>query len=301
MRPLHATRARVARPGLEVARWLTRIGRARLALVKPRAWQAHDRPDRMSGSAHRIEHFTWQTPAHAERALERRDPVFSPCSVPATLPGPVLEAGPAALSQNPIGNYRTQPTRAVRAVTMRALQRGTTTGCQTLRTRAAWMPHAERFISATSAGRLMRAAVSPGAWAAAILAGVVVGAPQHAWTTIHGQPPPPHPSPRAAAATVAKSGSLRSGRTIRAASSTAADSVTADGSAAPYSGPPRVCILGGGFGGLYTAIKLESLMWPRGVKPQVLAQLHAAAAHVRRCACQPAAPRHPSCTPAVLP
>ena len=32
---------------------------------------------------------------------------------------------------------------------------------------------------------------------------------------------------------------------------------------------PRVCILGGGFGGLYTAIKLESFLWPRGTKPQV--------------------------------
>lgn len=32
---------------------------------------------------------------------------------------------------------------------------------------------------------------------------------------------------------------------------------------------PRVCILGGGFGGLYTAVKLESLMWPRGTKPQI--------------------------------
>jgi hypothetical protein len=30
-----------------------------------------------------------------------------------------------------------------------------------------------------------------------------------------------------------------------------------------------VCILGGGFGGLYTAIKLELLMWPKGKKPQV--------------------------------
>ena len=30
---------------------------------------------------------------------------------------------------------------------------------------------------------------------------------------------------------------------------------------------PRVCILGGGFGGLYTAVKLEGLMWPRGTKP----------------------------------
>jgi NADPH-dependent 2,4-dienoyl-CoA reductase/sulfur reductase-like enzyme len=32
---------------------------------------------------------------------------------------------------------------------------------------------------------------------------------------------------------------------------------------------PRVCILGGGFGGLYTAVKLENLMWPKGTKPQV--------------------------------
>eukprot|EP01026_Neomeris_dumetosa_P045265 TRINITY_DN3832_c0_g2_i2.p1 TRINITY_DN3832_c0_g2~~TRINITY_DN3832_c0_g2_i2.p1 ORF type:complete len:527 (-),score=54.82 TRINITY_DN3832_c0_g2_i2:180-1760(-) len=31
----------------------------------------------------------------------------------------------------------------------------------------------------------------------------------------------------------------------------------------------KVCILGGGFGGLYTAIKLEQLMWPRNKKPQV--------------------------------
>jgi hypothetical protein len=36
-------------------------------------------------------------------------------------------------------------------------------------------------------------------------------------------------------------------------------------------GRPRVCILGGGFGGLYTAIKLELLMWPRGKKPKASA------------------------------
>lgn len=30
-----------------------------------------------------------------------------------------------------------------------------------------------------------------------------------------------------------------------------------------------MCILGGGFGGLYTAVKLESLMWPKGNKPKV--------------------------------
>jgi NADH dehydrogenase FAD-containing subunit len=30
-----------------------------------------------------------------------------------------------------------------------------------------------------------------------------------------------------------------------------------------------VCILGGGFGGLYTALRLENLLWPQGTKPQV--------------------------------
>ncbi|KAL8546458.1 hypothetical protein ACS0TY_006258 [Phlomoides rotata] len=33
---------------------------------------------------------------------------------------------------------------------------------------------------------------------------------------------------------------------------------------------PRVCILGGGFGGLYTALRLESLDWPDGKRPQVI-------------------------------
>ncbi|KAH9623257.1 hypothetical protein KSS87_023113 [Heliosperma pusillum] len=33
---------------------------------------------------------------------------------------------------------------------------------------------------------------------------------------------------------------------------------------------PRVCILGGGFGGLYTALRLESLVWPDDKRPQVL-------------------------------
>ena len=32
---------------------------------------------------------------------------------------------------------------------------------------------------------------------------------------------------------------------------------------------PRICILGGGFGGLYTALRLESLVWPDDKKPQV--------------------------------
>ncbi|XP_024983671.1 alternative NAD(P)H-ubiquinone oxidoreductase C1, chloroplastic/mitochondrial isoform X2 [Cynara cardunculus var. scolymus] len=42
----------------------------------------------------------------------------------------------------------------------------------------------------------------------------------------------------------------------------------------PYSWPdkkrPRVCVLGGGFGGLYTALRLNSLTWPDDKKPQVI-------------------------------
>ena len=33
-------------------------------------------------------------------------------------------------------------------------------------------------------------------------------------------------------------------------------------------GPPRICILGGGFGGLYAAIRLENLLWPNNKRPQ---------------------------------
>uniref|UniRef100_A0A2P2LBM0 demethylphylloquinone reductase n=1 Tax=Rhizophora mucronata TaxID=61149 RepID=A0A2P2LBM0_RHIMU len=38
----------------------------------------------------------------------------------------------------------------------------------------------------------------------------------------------------------------------------------------PHKKKPRVCILGGGFGGLYTALRLESLVWVDEKKPQVL-------------------------------
>lgn len=34
-------------------------------------------------------------------------------------------------------------------------------------------------------------------------------------------------------------------------------------------GAPRVVVLGGGFGGLYAAVRLDQLLWPRGSKPQV--------------------------------
>ncbi|KAJ0623477.1 putative NADH:ubiquinone reductase (non-electrogenic) [Helianthus annuus] len=50
--------------------------------------------------------------------------------------------------------------------------------------------------------------------------------------------------------------------------------VSQEEDAKPYSWPdkkrPRVCILGGGFGGLYTALRLESLTWPEDKKPQVI-------------------------------
>ncbi|VVB14831.1 unnamed protein product [Arabis nemorensis] len=38
----------------------------------------------------------------------------------------------------------------------------------------------------------------------------------------------------------------------------------------PDNNRPRVCILGGGFGGFYTALRLESLVWPDDKKPQVV-------------------------------
>lgn len=38
----------------------------------------------------------------------------------------------------------------------------------------------------------------------------------------------------------------------------------------PNNQKPRICILGGGFGGLYTALRLESLVWTDDKKPQVL-------------------------------
>ena len=41
------------------------------------------------------------------------------------------------------------------------------------------------------------------------------------------------------------------------------------GAARDTDAPPRICVVGGGFGGLYTAIKLEQLMWPKGSKPRV--------------------------------
>ncbi|RVX21067.1 Alternative NAD(P)H-ubiquinone oxidoreductase C1, chloroplastic/mitochondrial [Vitis vinifera] len=51
-----------------------------------------------------------------------------------------------------------------------------------------------------------------------------------------------------------------------------AELVEGEAASRPYTWPdkkkPRVCILGGGFGGLYTALRLESLVWPEDKKPQ---------------------------------
>ena len=64
---------------------------------------------------------------------------------------------------------------------------------------------------------------------------------------------------------------LQRGGAGRAAFATAAAADNPDYAAAAGSeaSGPRVCILGGGFGGLYTAVKLESLLWPQGTKPKV--------------------------------
>lgn len=42
-----------------------------------------------------------------------------------------------------------------------------------------------------------------------------------------------------------------------------------EASEAPVAGRLRVCVVGGGFGGLYTALRLDSLVWPNGAKPEV--------------------------------
>lgn len=56
------------------------------------------------------------------------------------------------------------------------------------------------------------------------------------------------------------------GLIVRASSSSA--SGYAGTSAA--SNPPRVVVLGGGFGGLYAAVRLDQLLWPKGTKPEVV-------------------------------
>jgi hypothetical protein len=57
----------------------------------------------------------------------------------------------------------------------------------------------------------------------------------------------------------------------RAAPSRAARAVRTRAAAAagPPAAGPRICVLGGGFGGLYTALRLESLPWSDGAAPQI--------------------------------
>ncbi|KAK9823219.1 hypothetical protein WJX72_001145 [[Myrmecia] bisecta] len=64
------------------------------------------------------------------------------------------------------------------------------------------------------------------------------------------------------------SGSGAAGRVVGSASAGVRTYSSPPKGASVRSGP-RVCILGGGFGGLYTAVRLEALLWPRGTKPQV--------------------------------
>eukprot|EP00798_Chlamydomonas_sp_ICE-L_P026353 gene26353-17449_t len=56
-------------------------------------------------------------------------------------------------------------------------------------------------------------------------------------------------------------------RTVRAHAA-AQQSRSASGSASAQ--PDRVLVIGGGFGGLYTAVRLGDLFWPRGKKPEPL-------------------------------
>ncbi|KAJ9558734.1 hypothetical protein OSB04_013348 [Centaurea solstitialis] len=49
---------------------------------------------------------------------------------------------------------------------------------------------------------------------------------------------------------------------------------------------PRVCILGGGFGGLYTALRLNSLTWPDDKKPQCRSRCMGDCSKVFRFACK---------------
>jgi len=68
---------------------------------------------------------------------------------------------------------------------------------------------------------------------------------------------------------VSSSAAATSGGSQAASSGPASSGAPYGAAAAGANSPPRICIVGGGFGGLYTAIKLEQLMWPKGSKPRV--------------------------------
>ncbi|KAG2494467.1 hypothetical protein HYH03_007519 [Edaphochlamys debaryana] len=63
-------------------------------------------------------------------------------------------------------------------------------------------------------------------------------------------------------------GASRSGRST-AVRATSTQGATSSASSSATAHAPRVVVLGGGFGGLYAAVRLDQLMWPKGKKPQV--------------------------------
>ena len=75
---------------------------------------------------------------------------------------------------------------------------------------------------------------------------------------------------RASAPRIARAHRSTQPRATTSSAGSTSSSSDADASPAPYVGPPRVVILGGGFGGLYTALKLDALTWPDASKRPVL-------------------------------
>jgi hypothetical protein len=98
---------------------------------------------------------------------------------------------------------------------------------------------------------------------------------RHTTSATHRQPLRRALTPPAAGAQLlhatSQHASRRRQQPVLAAAASMASDASQPSSAGAYSGSPRICVLGGGFGGLYTAIKLDSLIWPKGKKPQVRA------------------------------
>ncbi|QDZ18033.1 pyridine nucleotide-disulfide oxidoreductase [Chloropicon primus] len=56
---------------------------------------------------------------------------------------------------------------------------------------------------------------------------------------------------------------------VRASSEAAAATTVSEVHPASAAGSPKICIVGGGFGGLYTALRLTTLVWPGKSKPEI--------------------------------
>lgn len=82
-----------------------------------------------------------------------------------------------------------------------------------------------------------------------------------------------HTSTNGSGATASSASASSASTTSGITAATTAASATTSPSTAPYSGPPRVVVLGGGFGGLYTALSLDSLAWPDVAKKPVVTLL----------------------------